>query len=55
VTPDVAAYLGHPRFGPSGYILQGNLHPGQYNLVVFAWSDIAGGFNRWDVISIRVV
>jgi hypothetical protein len=53
--PDVAAYLGHPRFAPSGYILQASLPPGQYNLVVFAWSDIAGGFNHWLLIPIRVV
>lgn len=53
--PDVAAYFGSARFGPSGYILQGNLPPGQYNLVVFAWSDVAGAFNQWVLIPIRVV
>ena len=53
--PDVAAFLGSARFGPSGYYLQANLPPGEYNLVVFAWSDVARTFNNWALVRIRVV
>jgi hypothetical protein len=51
---DIAAFLG-ARFGPSAYILQATLPPGEYNLVVFAWSDVARTFNNWSVVRIRVV
>jgi hypothetical protein len=53
--PDVAAYFGDSRFGASGYYLQGTLPPGEYNLVVFAFSTVAGTFNQAAVIRIRVV
>jgi hypothetical protein len=53
--PDVAAYFGSSRFAPSGFVLQGNLPPGSYNLVVYAWSDVARTFNQWVLVTIRVV
>jgi hypothetical protein len=53
--PDVAAFLGNPRFAPSGYILQGNLPPGEYYLVIYAWSDVVADFNHWALVRIRVV
>jgi len=53
--PDVAAYFGHSRFAPSGFTMQGNLPPGSYSIVVYAWSNIAGGFNQWVLVTIRVV
>jgi hypothetical protein len=52
---DVAAYFGDARFGASGYIFQGNLPPGDYYLVVFAFSTVAGSFNQAAVVRIRVV
>ncbi len=53
--PDVAGFFGHSRFAPSGFALTGNLPPGEYNLVVYAWSDLAGTFNQWVLVRIRVV
>jgi hypothetical protein len=53
--PDVAAYLGSARFGPSGYFLQGTLPRGQYYLVVFAHSNLALSFNQAAVVTITVV
>jgi hypothetical protein len=35
--------------------MTGNLPPGTYHLVVYAWSDVAGNFNQWVVVPIRVV
>jgi hypothetical protein len=52
---DVAAYFGAGRYGASGYYLQGNLPPGEYNLVVFAFSTVANGFNQAAAVRIRVV
>jgi hypothetical protein len=44
--PDVGAYFGSGRFSSSGYSLQGNLPPGAYKLVVFAFSTVTGTFNQ---------
>jgi hypothetical protein len=52
---DVAAFFGQNRFGGSGYILQGSLPPGDYFLVVFAFSTVTGTFNQAAVVRIRVV
>ena len=53
--PDVGAVFGHERFASSAYILQGSLPPGEYNLVVFAFSTLTGTFNQAALVHIRVV
>jgi hypothetical protein len=53
--PDVAAFLGNARFAPSAFAMTGNLPPGEYLLVVYAWSDVAKTFNNWSLVRIRVV
>jgi len=53
--PDVGGVFGHERFASSAYFLQGSLPPGEYNLVVFAFSTLAGTFNQAAVVHIRVV
>ena len=52
--PDVGAYFGDPRFNGSGFALQGNLPPGGYTLVVFAWSTATATFNQTASIPITV-
>jgi hypothetical protein len=54
--PDVGAAFGHSRFNTAGYNLEvnGALPPGSYNLVVFAFSTVAGAFNNAAVVTIYV-
>ncbi len=53
--PDVAAALGDPRFGPSGYSLAVNSLPrGAYTIVVFAHSVVTGGFSIVRTVPITV-
>jgi hypothetical protein len=52
--PDVAAVHG-PQFEASGYGLAvQELAPGQYDLAVFAWSHVTGGFAPARVVRITV-
>jgi hypothetical protein len=52
--PDVAALLGN-RFTASGYGLWVNgLEPGEYDLAVFAWSDVEGRFAPAAVVRVAV-
>jgi hypothetical protein len=53
--PDVGGVFGHERFASSGYFLQSSLPPGEYNLVVFAFSTLTGTFNQAAIVHIRVV
>ena len=52
--PDVAAVYGD-RFADSGYSLTiSGLMPGNYDLAVFAWSTIAGGFTPARTVRVTV-
>ena len=53
--PDVGAYFGNGRFSASGYSVPGHLPPGDYYLVVYAWSTVVQNFNHWQLVQIRVV
>ena len=53
--PDVGGAFGNARFAGSGFSFQGNLPPGEYYLVVYAWSDVVQTFNNWKLVRIRVV
>jgi hypothetical protein len=53
--PDVGGAFGNERFSHSGYFLQGSLPPGEYNLVVFAFSAVTGGFNNSAIVYVRIV
>ena len=52
---DVAAVFGSGQFGTAGYFVWGTLPPGEYNLIVYAHSTVAGDFNQAAVVHIRVV
>jgi len=52
--PDVGAYFG-ARFGSAGYYVTGTLPPGEYNLVVFAFSSVTRTFNQALAVRVRVV
>ena len=52
--PDVAAIHGE-RFRSSGYdLVVRNLAPGPYDLAVFAWSNVSGGFVPAQVVRVTV-
>jgi hypothetical protein len=52
--PDVAAVYGD-RFGKSGYgLVVDSLPPGSYDLAVFAWSTMKGGFVPAKVLRVRL-
>ena len=52
---DVAAAFGAPQIAPSGFALRANgLAPGQYELVIYARSEVANAFNNAKVRRIRV-
>jgi hypothetical protein len=53
--PDVAVAFGDWKFSSPGFGLSANLPPGEYDLVVFAFSSVAGTFNNAVRIHIRVV
>ena len=52
--PDVAAVFGDP-YGPSGFgtMVEG-LAPGSYDLAVFAWSTVRGGFTPAGTVRVTV-
>jgi len=52
---DIAAYFGAARFTPSGFGVVGTLPPGEYNIVVFAFSSITRTFNQAMMVRVRVV
>ncbi len=52
---DIANYFGAARFAPSGFWVSGALPPGDYNLVVFAFSSLTRTFNQAMTIHVRVV
>jgi hypothetical protein len=52
---DIAAYFGAARFNPAGFYVVGSLPPGEYNLVVFAFSSLTRTFNQAMMVRIRVV
>lgn len=52
---DVAAAFKSARFMASGFALQGTVPRGDYNLVVFAHSQLTQTFNNVAVVRIRVV
>ena len=52
---DIANYFGAARFGPSGFYVTGTLPPGDYNLVVFAFSSMTRTFNQAMTVHVRVV
>ncbi|MEO7272334.1 MAG: hypothetical protein ABIX28_05605 [Vicinamibacterales bacterium] len=52
---DIANYFGAARFGPSGFYVTGTLPPGDYNLVVFAFSSLTRTFNQAMTVHVRVV
>jgi hypothetical protein len=52
--PDVAAIFG-PQFEKSGYnLIVDSLAPGTYDLAVFAWSTVKGGFVPAKVVRVTV-
>jgi hypothetical protein len=55
--PDVGAAFASARFTPGGFNLTvtGTLPPGEYNLVVYAHSEIAGTYNNATMVHIRVL
>src|SRR5204863_2815380 len=54
VRPDVAALHGD-RFLPSGYgLIVAGLPAGTYDLAVFAWSNVTGGFVPASVVRVIV-
>jgi hypothetical protein len=54
VRPDVGTVFGE-QFAPSGYgISIDGLVPGTYDLAVFAWSSVKGGFVPAKVVRVTV-
>ncbi|MEO7272685.1 MAG: Calx-beta domain-containing protein [Vicinamibacterales bacterium] len=50
---DIGAWLG-PQFTNSGYGLSATLAPGTYQIVVYAWSTVANGFNQAQSLTVTV-
>jgi hypothetical protein len=55
IRQDIANYFGAGRFAPSGFSVTGTLPPGDYNLVVFAFSSLTRTFNQAMTVHVRVV
>jgi hypothetical protein len=43
--PDIAGHFGRSDFATAGFVLQGSLAPGSYDVVAYAFSVVAGKFN----------
>jgi hypothetical protein len=52
--PDISATFSQTAFGNSGFVLNGTLPPGTYDLAVFARSTVAGAFNNMQLVRITV-
>jgi hypothetical protein len=52
---DVAAAFAETRWGFGGWALNASLPPGDYDLVVYAYSTFAGSYNNYRVVRVRVV
>lgn len=51
---DVGNAFGSSRFNTSGFDVHGNLPPGDYTLVIYAYSSVMKAFNNTFVVGIRV-
>jgi hypothetical protein len=52
--PDVAAWWGRPDFTNSGFFVTQTLPSGTYDVVVWSWSHVAGAYNNYVVVRVRV-
>jgi hypothetical protein len=52
--PDVAAWWGRSDFTNSGFSVTQTLPSGTYDVVAASWSNVAGGFNYYVVVRIRI-
>ena len=52
--PDVGAAFARSSFSPSGFLLNGAVAPGTYDLAVFARSTVSGTFNNVQLVRITV-